>query len=275
MRSVKNVGIVIVCLIVLMCFVTSCFGIPFSTSPAKDVSKGTTKQSPTESQTIEPEAPVMPEIDVDDSQDDTSLSDVYAAYYELLTAAINEYGTGAMLTNTDGSPQIKGVIYAELIDFNNDGVPELLFMYGYDDFFASAICVVYTYTSGAVKQLGSYMQYLNHAGVDIAESRDGTAYLCYIEGDSFAVSFQYYTLVGDDWIEVLALAVFDEEIYDDNWEWIEDITSWYVDGNEVSEYEFTDALETYIGVVNRRMINIFDENYETVTNVLRALEALM
>ena len=275
MKSVKSSGIVFVCLIALMCFVTSCFGIPFNAPTTKDTSKETPKPPPTESKAIEPESPAMPEVDIDHAQDDVSLSETYAVYYQLLTAAINEFGTGAMLTNADGSPQIKGVIYAELIDFDNDGLPELLLMYGDDDFFASAYCVIYTYLPGYVKLLESYHLYLNHSMISIAESRSGVAYLCYSEGDYSAWSDSYFTLVDTDWTEVLSLVYFIvDEIYDDDWNWLEDVILHYIDGVEVSEHEFENALERYLGIINIREINIFDENYETVNNVLTTLEAL-
>ena len=49
----------------------------------------------------------------------------------------------------------------------------------------------------------------------------------------------------------------------------------YIDGVEVSEHEFENALERYLGIINIREINIFDDNYQTVNNVLRTLETLM
>jgi len=255
-----------------MCVLTSCFFIPYFISTPEVTPEATPESkpevSPTEPPLVEPESPAGVDNDLDNDQEGIRIEDVYATYYKLLSAAVSEYGTGGKSTNTDGSPQIKGVIYAELIDFNNDGLPELLFMYGDDNFFASAFCVIYTYSSGAVELLESYHLYLNHATIGIAESRNGITYLLFGAGDSFAWSDFYFTLIDGYWTEVLSLEYFINEIYDDDWNWLEDETEYYVDGVEVSEHVFDNALRTHLGVVNLRYLNIFDENYKTVDNVL-------
>lgn len=260
-----------VLLVITMLFSVAACG---SVDIPKDVPKDTPPPiESTPEPPMKPESPALPEIELEHNQEKIEMEDVYRAFYVLLSAAVSEHGVGALDTNADGSPQLRGVLYAELIDFDNDGVPELLFLYGDETFFASAVCVVYKYSQGTVEQLGNYGLYLNHAMVSIAESQNGAAYLCYGEGDSFAWSDHYYTLVNSDWIEVLSLSYFVvDEVYDSNGDWLRDDFAWFVDGNEVSEQEFENALETYLGIVNIHLINIFDDLYETVTNVLITLE---
>jgi hypothetical protein len=198
-------------------------------------------------------------------------NDVFAAYHELLLSLISEFGVGNNVT-IEHAPYFEGVIYAELIDFDNDGIPELLVIRGEESFPASAVCLVYRYTTGGVELLGSYGLYLNHAWVSIVESRNGTSYLCYSGGDSFGVDDTYYTIVDGFWIEVLNRAFYIEEIYGDNWEWLRDEHEWFVNGHSATEQEYNDALESNIGNADIRFINFFDDIFHTVNEVLTTLE---
>ena len=187
-------------------------------------------------------------------------------------SAINEFGTGSRETNDYGEPIFKGVIYAELIDFDNDGVPELLYIHGDESAPASAVCVIYRYSTESVDLLGSYHLYLNHLWISIAESKNGISYLCYSDGDSFGLYDSYYTIIDEQWTEVLSLAHHIEEIYDNDGDWLRDEFEWFVNGNNVTEQVYNDALEIDLEIANIRQINIFDDSFFTVNDVLNELE---
>ena len=179
-----------------------------------------------------------------------SLQDAYTAYYNTLTKAIEEYGFG------DDEYGYSGVVHAELIDFNNDGMPELLFLY-VDEALDMDIWTgikVYGYLDGIVCHYSNSF-YPNHESFGIATGIDGLSYLCYREYDSYEVYYIYYSVVRSQWKQVLVLYWVDAD-WDGGWnqEWGGDYEiNYYVNGNSVSEQAYDNALELELGVTNVRI----------------------
>ena len=167
----------------------------------------------------------------------------YRTYYDILSAAVNGYGLGAVEQNS--IPNLySGVIHAELIDFNNDGLPELLYAYndGSDKFWVHF--AVYGFGSGKAELLDTYTVAPTHLGVNIALNQDGLAYLHYLEINAFNKSDSYYTLIDGEWTSVLELYLSTEDVEDA-------VVDWFVNGNEVDELEYDSSLKA-LGIVSSR-----------------------
>ena len=184
-----------------------------------------------------------------------ALQTAYGAYFDILAEAVEEYG---YVDDIDG---YSGVVHAELIDFNNDGVPELLYFY-LDNTQEMEILTklrVYGYSNGIVLHYSSFF-HPNHESFGIATGRDGLLYLCYREYDSYAISHSYYSVVLGRWKQVLALswveAEWDDNLFaerDEGREHGQEI-NYYINGNSVSELAYDNALESELGSTNIRIL---------------------
>ena len=71
---------------------------------------------------------------------EATLDAAYRAYYDVLKAAVDEHGVSLRYEDTygkdyhDNDPN-EGISYAELIDFDNDGIPELLYTVSFGSVF--------------------------------------------------------------------------------------------------------------------------------------------
>jgi hypothetical protein len=221
--------------------------------------------------------PVRPgEEDNDDiaaGQPGVDLNAVFNAFHEQLSLAVAENGLGRREEDESGAPLIRGVIYAELIDFNNNGVPELLYIYGDVNFFASAICEIYRYSMGSVELLASYDLYLNHAWINVVDAQSGNSYICHSSGDHDFFFESFYSIIDNQWVEVLNRSFVIDEIYDNDGYWLVDDPEWFINGISVTEQQYYDVFIEYFGNVEMRHLNIFDERYYVVEMLLLYLES--
>ena len=245
-------------------FSVGCFGVPGAPSDAlsQDTPEPLLPTAP-DIQKPEPEPEPEPKPETAPPEKSTPVPDnsivssntAFEAYYELLSDAVKEHGFGRMEDNNGQGRQVKGVIYAELIDFDNDGVPELLFIYGLPGPY-TANCVIYTYSENSAELLGSYSLYLNHAWISIISNDNGISFLSH----SLDELDLFYTLANGQWAEVL-----NREFYED---YEDDEYEWFVNGNRADEQEYEDSLIKYLGSNIFRPISIFDEDYHTVNDLL-------
>lgn len=126
---------------------------------------------------------------------------IYTAYFDLLTDLVNKYGIcGAVYENN-------GLFLAKLIDFNNDGVDELIYyhttfssdsrsgyvLYGYDKISKKAVLI----NDHRAEMLELYQ-------VTVFKGQDGRIYVKNRNGQSFKYSGDFYTLEDNKWKEVLS-----------------------------------------------------------------------
>ena len=204
-----------------------------------------------------------------DTTDDVILA-AYRAYYKLLSTAIEEHGIGRF-ERVEYETIINGIVYAELIDFDNDGVVELLYIYGNNEVFASATCVIYRYSEGSIELLESYDVNHFHMNINVGSAHNGTSFLCYMDYADFWLYDTFFSIVNKKWGEVLSLELNVIGIYDDDQNWLGDEFEWFVNGNSVTEQEYYDSLNTYIGNGDVRTINILEDNTATIDTVLTFL----
>ena len=220
---------------------------------------------------------------------------VLEAYYEALKTSVDEYGYG------DG---YNGVVFADFIDLDDDGIPEMICIIGNDvDELKSEIYVnIYGYTEQLVLYK-SYRLYPTHINeVRKATSRDGSSYLTYSEVGGLSGFDEYYRVVNGEWALALSLSWNEKEEIIDNpditYEIAAQIDYWndlYVNGNPVSLDLFINAPETELGIINERTlwnwwgymrINYFyigsadwridiAEYWDTVPTILLLLESLL
>jgi len=193
------------------------------------------------------------------------LSNVYKAYHELLSEAVNEFGFGSRDVDINGNTTLfKGVIYAELIDFNDDRMPELLYIIGRESSFLDVDCFIYGYSEDSIILHGNYT-YLSlglHTSIRIIESRTGTKYLYIGRGMAEHWVETYYSLNNNQWMEVLNRSYM---AHHEGW-------NWFINDINVNKHEYENALEVYFEFIESRRIDKFEDNYETVNNVLKILE---
>jgi len=186
----------------------------------------------------------------------------YKAFCELINSLIDDYGIGY---NTEGesgwAPSYSGVVYAELIDFNNDGLPELFVVFNngearYDDIWA-----VYGYTGNVESYCKLYIGGEGGSGsnAEIALSGNGSRYLVYTYGYYVygeELDFSYYTVKNDSWDTALTRSASipdkNKQGISDDFQW-----QWMVNGFTVSENEYEKAPETELGIISTRTIPSF------------------
>ena len=201
---------------------------------------------------LEPYIPIMP---------DTALLSktplyVLEAYYDVLKSAVDEYGYG------DG---FNGVVYADFVDLDNDGIPELIYIYGNNtgnmDDVAKVEVRVYGYFGGLVLHT-SYRLYPTHINeVRKATCQDGLSYLTYGEVGGLQGFDEYYSIIDGVWALALSL-MWNEKT--DVWEepnidgdsvrgddfWYE----FYINGNLVDWESYSDAPGTELGITSERTL---------------------
>jgi hypothetical protein len=197
---------------------------------------------------------------------DEELMAAYAAYRDFIEATIEEYGQGRVQRGIYNRWEYEGLIYAELIDLNNDGIEDLLIVLG--DIYAYPHYAFYTYSNG-LEHLGD-LHTDPLADNRVAYSRSGTAFFHLYTFDLVGAVDMYFTLTADrDWTVALS-----RETNTINNPQAEEVPYWLVNGIEVSQRTYNRVPETLLGITSTR--NIFDWNrgrvhWNTVQDVLRTL----
>lgn len=206
------------------------------------------------------------------AEEETLLA-AYRAYHDVLKTAIDEYGYGSIGERGDnphGLPPkyYRGLIYAELVDFDNGGLPELLFIYGDDTMDFGPELKVYGYSGGLVPY-DSFQAGIMHVSIDMVTSRSGLSYMLYNEVYSFDGSDRYYSIVNGEWTVALDLA------WKEHWDTGE--LEWFINGNPASEQSYQNAPELEeLGITNTRVLWKWGggiEKMNTERNVLADLES--
>ena len=203
------------------------------------------------------------------------LQAAYKAYYELIESLIDDYGVGYNRGNLEFSwaPELWwtityfGVVNAELIDFDNDGLPELLVIYNNGETWWNDIWAVYGYTGNIEQYCKMYYGFEGGGGSDvgIALSSKSMKYLVYT--DYYYVNddereYCYFTVKDGSWDKVLtrSVSITDESKqwdYHGDFQW-----QWFVNGDLVSENEYETAPETELGIIGIRSIPFYTRYYE-------------
>jgi len=218
---------------------------------------------------------------------------VLEAYYEVLKTAVDEYGYG------DGS---NGVVYADFVDLDNDGMPELIYIYG--DGSTEGIVEVRVYGYSEILVLhASYLLFPTHTNeVRKATCRDGFSYLTYSDVSGLDGFDKYYSIVDGVWTLALELSwnekgdVVEEPGIDDDPDTLMDFCNeFYVNSNPVTWESYRNAPERELGLTSERTLwnwwgymgedyayyNADDwhidiaEYWNTVPIILTALESLI
>lgn len=123
------------------------------------------------------------------------------AYLELVQNIIDEFGLGDF-TN-DNWPDMNGVYYAELIDFDNNGEPELFFAYSSGkEWGVTLTYFVYGFQSDEIELLATEQEYWGgnfEHGFSFATDKDGTRYVCNYHTANWEGYYDYYTIFGGKW----------------------------------------------------------------------------
>jgi len=234
---------------------------PIEAPPSPTSSPIETPPSPTP---LEPYIPIMPDTEL---LSETPLF-VLEAYYEVLKTAVDEYGYG------DG---VNGVVFADFVDLDNDGIPELIFIYGNgnDDMDGEVAVRVYGY-SGRLVLHTSYRLLPTHTNeVRKATCRNGLSFLTYSDVSGLDGFDKYYTVVNGAWTLALSLTwntkaerfeELDIDVGSDMWEefwhqfdddpdmWLDFWNEYYVNGNLVNLDLYSNAPEMELGITSERTL---------------------
>ena len=224
--------------------------------------------TPTPGETIDVSPKPTGDVPNDDfDTEPNTLLDAYRAYYELIESLIDTYGVGYNPGSSDFVRDLdlwwtytySGVVYAEFIDFDNDGQPELLVILNDGGAIWSDIWAIFGYTGQVELYCERYIGFEGGGGADakIATSRNGVTYLEY--ADYFGVyddewEYYYYTVVDGSWRTAMTRSamITDESRVTYNFQW-----QWLVNGDPVSENEYEMAPETLLGVTGIRQIPFY------------------
>ena len=217
---------------------------------------------------------------------DKELSSAYEAFYAILNLYIAEieavgaseyerlaiihpihYGTEIGDFAGFGSLEIS---FAGLIDFDNDGQPELVIIMHHDFWREGRYpirrkYVVYGFSDGKI--VSHFSAELNRGRdfVDIIEANDGRFYLVpWSSGGATARGTVYYTVVNNEWVRALASSFESTSAGE----------VFIVNGVQVSEDDWLNAPKTELGITaeNSNRIDTWDRQ-ETVQVTLEQLRA--
>ena len=139
----------------------------------------------------------------EESAPEESLETIEGVYLEIINDLIHEYGEGTIASQSDPYPQeaLVGLVVAKLIDFDQDGQPELFCSYrSMDDAFAPiAHQTVYGVKNGSVQILfheDAGSKGGANPGSTIQIHNDGTPYIFRYDGSVV----DYLTLQDDEFI---------------------------------------------------------------------------
>ena len=185
----------------------------------------------------------------------------YQAYHNVLRAAVDEYGIGAIDSSTGGysmEPEDhKGVVHAELIDFAGDGMPLLLLIYEdgtmYSIMFGSHF-ELYRYNgkaemiySGGIGAEGGYGSF-----VDVCPGKNGITYLHHIEyfAADGKIAEYYYTIENGQLSMALELGC------DENYGGPQGYyySNCFINGQPASEQAYKDAPRNHLGITEEREV---------------------
>ena len=123
-------------------------------------------------------------------------------YYNLITKYENKYGTPTLDEESDYL--IKGLCYAKLIDFNNDGMEELVLGYGESkDTYIEYSYEVWTYKNDILLKISSGKPIVEDGNCStiVISSFQETKYLVSSYGGSSCMGFEFCSYDGEKWIK--------------------------------------------------------------------------
>ena len=203
--------------------------------------------------------------------------DAAQAYYEVLNEIVGNYGVTSL--NDNNMPEGQGLWYSDLIDFNNDGKPELLCLYSRSGNYVpitTTVCEVWSfegkavlkhtnkkmddiYTGGEVEDRGSNTEFFpfisaggNSGAIGLAW-KDSRPYLHYYNWNSDSInSWQddyYYGLDDNNALVSKRLNLYDiYELDYETGELIRHYNTYEIDGGDVSESEYKKDIATFKNV---------------------------
>jgi len=177
---------------------------------------------------------------------------VLNVYYEVLRTAVDEYGYGNGFS---------GVVYADFVDLDNDGIPELIYVYGDDTMDGRVEVRIYGHFGSLVLHTSYYLYPTHTNEIRKATSREGLSYLTYSDVGGLDGSDKYYSIVDGVWTLALSLTWGKKEvdvegpgIDDDPDLWMDIWYDFYVNRNPVNWEAYLNAPETELGITSERTL---------------------
>ena len=202
----------------------------------------------------------------------------YSALYNELKLAVETYGMGFQPSG------VAGMAFAELIDFNNDGIPELIYAV-WNEGGRDATVFVVGYHGGSVVQMYKGESHFAswHDGpheIKIAECKYGSKYFVTGKTDFEAgqSTYNYFVYGAGMWYSVLNLFsnITYESYTHDGSHFYERVNhhEWYVDREAVSEEEYKNASGKWREITSYREITRNSHGVDTVIEAIAELKFL-
>jgi hypothetical protein len=179
------------------------------------------------------------------------VANIYEVYYNVLSNEVDEYG---IVDENDESfwQHSLGLHYAEIIDFDNNGTSELLYIVGEEEFLS---IYIYGFKDEAIRYFKgeSIIGLSGHNMFGIAESNTGIKYLSNHNWWRDAITTEYYILKEDIFENILEIS--GEAFYynkDSGIPGTEDIEGplYFVNGEEVSQNTYETVHETKLEITS-------------------------
>jgi hypothetical protein len=181
------------------------------------------------------------------------------ALYEVLKAAVDEYGIGDDSSEAWEWWDTEAIVYAQLIDFDNNKVPELFYMHWQNEAEGFQYYVYGCSEEGEARLLCKEARWGSTFFELAVNQIMGLPYLCErtigyaggVEGGGMMADTQfYYTLRDGKWTEVLSRIYIETYPGDGSTE-----SSWTVNDNDVSEEEYDYAPKRELGITEQNEIS--------------------
>ncbi|MCL2200073.1 MAG: hypothetical protein FWB80_14265 [Defluviitaleaceae bacterium] len=202
------------------------------------------------------------------TQHDTAFS----AYYEILRRKINTYGISAMSGNI-------GVDYARLVDFDNNGIPELIIVYndtGLNDFgwHEYSNVIIYGFSDRPEVLRESHIFWGDHASrhLGVVTSSNGNIYLHERNFIGLVDNYDgnFYSLRNGEWVLALNVSNHFNHLLDTDADG-NLIREFMINGNESTREGIENAPRDLLGIVTTERIPPSPLSPQDINNVLTRL----
>lgn len=224
--------------------------------------------------------PLTAYYEVVQTSSEVTLHSALKAYYDILKTAVDEHGIVDINQDPyltwDCENVIQSVQYARLLDFDGDGLCELVFTVGH--IFADINCYIYGYSKGSTVLYHSSEHYpsgSSSSGFYFESDQNGIVYFVDYQEHSSSGHMDYYTLNNVGWSCALMLSYNAVGMREDS----DYLYSFSVNNVTVSEETLIGAPENELRLAKRedRYLhkNTYEEYYanpESVRSVLYELE---
>ena len=192
----------------------------------------------------------------------------YAAYRDLLNDLIEEHGRGRHRRGGEyRRHEYEGLLYAELIDFNNDGLDELFIVLGDEYVYPSYQFYTFSRSEGLVLLSTHFVE--DTANNNLAFTQNGTVFFHVYSLDLVGATDTFFTLSENgSWAVATSRETNTINAH------VGEVPYWTVNGIDVTERTYNRVPDSFLGVTHTRSVFVWNNGrvyWSTVQDTLSTL----